>query len=89
LPASARPAGNHRRFAPTDADAQPLRRTFAYARVSGHVQKAHLERQEDWLCAYAVEQGRGNIDVIADLGSRMNRRDEGVDGIRSSSLTAR
>ena len=51
--------------------------TIAYARVSGHDQKADLERQRAALEAYCAAKG-WRFDVICDLGSGLNYRKKGL-----------
>lgn len=53
------------------------RKTFAYARVSSHDQRADLERQAQLLEAYCAAQG-WTYEVINDLGSGMNYRKKGL-----------
>ena len=53
------------------------RRTVAYARVSGHDQRADLERQKQVLTLYCASQG-WPFDIIADLGSGMNHHKKGL-----------
>ena len=52
------------------------RRTVAYARVSGHDQRADLERQKQVLTLYCASQG-WPFDIIADLGSGMDHHKKG------------
>lgn len=47
-------------------------KTVLYARVSGHDQKADLERQVERLLAWAQAQGLENYQVVAEVGSGLN-----------------
>ena len=77
----ARTEGGQRRYDltalhPTAAHIAPAcRKTVAYARVSSHDQRADLERQKQVLELYCASQG-WTVDIIADLGSGMNYRNE-------------
>lgn len=51
--------------------------TIGYARVSGHDQKADLQRQEEVLSSYCAANG-WTYEVICDLGSGMNYRKKGL-----------
>ena len=53
------------------------RRTVAYARVSSRDQKNDLERQKQVLELYCARQG-WTFEVVADLGSGMNYRKQGL-----------
>ena len=53
------------------SQAEAVRKTVAYARVSSHDQKDDLERQKQVLELYCARQG-WTFEVIADLGSGMN-----------------
>lgn len=77
-------AGGHRRYDLAKlkpelfrAEADALRRTVAYARVSSHDQKDDLERQKQVLELYCARQG-WTFEVIADLGSGMNYQKKGL-----------
>lgn len=52
--------------------------TVLYARVSGHDQKDHLQRQVERLRAWAKAQGIEDYTVVEEIGSGLNgRRTEG------------
>lgn len=51
--------------------------TVCYARVSSHVQKEDLQRQQEMLETYCAAKG-WRTEVIADLGSGMNYRKKGL-----------
>ena len=77
-------AGGHRRYDLAKlkpelfrAEADALRRTVAYARVSSHDQKDDLERQKQVLELYCARQG-WTFEVISDLGSGMNYHKKGL-----------
>lgn len=77
-------AGGHRRYDLAKlrpelfrGAAAENRKTLAYARVSSHDQKADLERQKQVLELYCARQG-WTFEVIADLGSGMNYRKNGL-----------
>jgi len=53
------------------------RKTVAYARVSGHDQRADLDRQKQVLELYCARQG-WTYEVISDLGSGMNYHKKGL-----------
>ena len=59
------------------SQAEAVRKTVAYARVSSHDQKDDLERQEQVLELYCARQG-WTFEVIADLGSGMNYHKKGL-----------
>lgn len=59
------------------SQAEAVRKTVAYARVSGHDQKDDLERQKQVLELYCARQG-WTFEVIADLGSGMNYHKKGL-----------
>jgi len=58
-------------------DFASTRKTIAYARVSGHDQKADLERQKQVLELFCSKNG-WTFDIIADLGSGMNYHKKGL-----------
>ena len=59
------------------SQAEAVRKTVAYARVSSHDQKDDLERQKQVLELYCARQG-WTFEVIADLGSGMNYHKKGL-----------
>lgn len=59
------------------SQAEVVRKTVAYARVSSHDQKDDLERQKQVLELYCARQG-WTFEVIADLGSGMNYHKKGL-----------
>jgi len=59
------------------SQAEAVRKTVAYARVSSHDQKDDLERQKQVLELYCARQGWA-FEVIADLGSGMNYHKKGL-----------
>lgn len=59
------------------SQAEAVRKTVAYARVSSHDQKDDLERQKQVLELYCARQG-WTFEVIADLGSGMNYHKNGL-----------
>lgn len=59
------------------SQAEAVRKTIAYARVSSHDQKDDLERQKQVLELYCARQG-WTFEVIADLGSGMNYHKKGL-----------
>ena len=59
------------------SQAEAVRKTVAYARVSSHDQKDDLERQKQVLELYCARQG-WTFEVIADLGSGMNYHKRGL-----------
>ena len=59
------------------SQADAVRKTVAYARVSSHDQKDDLERQKQVLELYCARQG-WTFEVIADLGSGMNYHKKGL-----------
>lgn len=59
------------------SQAEAVRKTVAYARVSSHDQKEDLERQKQVLELYCARQG-WTFEVIADLGSGMNYHKKGL-----------
>ena len=59
------------------SQAEAVRKTVAYARVSSHDQKDDLERQKQVLELYCARQG-WTLEVIADLGSGMNYHKKGL-----------
>ena len=59
------------------SQAEAVRKTVAYARVSSHDQKDDLERQKQVLELYCARQG-WMFEVIADLGSGMNYHKKGL-----------
>ena len=59
------------------SQAEAVRKTVAYARVSIHDQKDDLERQKQVLELYCARQG-WTFEVIADLGSGMNYHKKGL-----------
>ena len=75
---SGRTAGNHRRYVEPAIGTGELRQTILYARVSGHDQKADLERQKQRLLQHAEEPGWRDVTAITDLGSGMNCRKAGL-----------
>ena len=58
-------------------DLADSRKTIAYARVSGHDQKADLERQKQVLELFCSKNG-WTFEIIADLGSGMNYHKKGL-----------
>jgi len=82
-----RTAGGHRRYrlsevlalcGSTPVEAQGL--TVGYARVSGHDQKADLQRQAQRLRDHMASRGiaAAHYEVIEDLGSGLNYRKRGL-----------
>ena len=59
------------------SQAEAVRKTVAYARVSSHDHKDDLERQKQVLELYCARQG-WTFEVIADLGSGMNYHKKGL-----------
>lgn len=59
------------------SQAEAVRKTVAYARVSSHDQKDDLERQKQVLELYCARQG-WTFEGIADLGSGMNYHKKGL-----------
>lgn len=59
------------------SQAEAVRKTVAYARVSSHDQKDDMERQKQVLELYCARQG-WTFEVIADLGSGMNYHKKGL-----------
>ena len=59
------------------SQAEAVRKTVAYARVSSHDQKDDLERQKQVLELYCARQG-WTFEVIADLGSGMSYHKKGL-----------
>ncbi|MWR20540.1 IS607 family transposase, partial [Helicobacter pylori] len=59
------------------SQAEAVRKTVAYARVSSHDQKDDLERQKQVLELYCARQG-WTFEVIAELGSGMNYHKKGL-----------
>src|SRR6266516_6808768 len=57
-----------------DGDGAPDPRAVVYARVSGHDQRADLDRQVARLTAWAAGQGLGVVEVVCEVGSGMNGR---------------
>lgn len=55
--------------APSDTEQS---RTVCYARVSSADQKADLQRQADWLKAFALNMGVEHPEVVTETGSGMN-----------------
>lgn len=51
--------------------------TVGYARVSGHDQKADLQRQAELLSSYCTSKG-WTYEIVRDLGSGMNYRKKGL-----------
>lgn len=58
---------------------QPTGRVVLYGRVSGHGQKADLERQEETLQAWAGKERAGReVMVISEIGSGLNPNRRGL-----------
>lgn len=78
-----RTAGGHRRYS-ADAIAtltnkpKMIEKTIAYARVSTHDQKQDLITQKLRLEQECAARGFANTEVIADLGSGMNYKKQGL-----------
>ncbi len=75
---SFRTCGGHRRYSFLELSAlcgkalPEARKTVAYARVSGHDQKADLERQKERLAAHCAAAGYADVELLRDLGSGLN-----------------
>jgi putative resolvase len=80
---SERTSLGHRRYDPSKLkpgyyhQAESVKRTLAYARVSSNDQKADLERQKQVLELYCAKQG-WTFEILADLGSGMNYHKKGL-----------
>jgi excisionase family DNA binding protein len=82
---SIRTEGGHRRYDISKIRPETVhkynssgnRKTVAYARVSGHDQKADLERQKQVLELYCSKNG-WTFEIITDLGSGMNYQKKGL-----------
>ncbi len=61
-------------------------KTVLYARVSGHDQKADLERQVERLRAWAQAQGLEDYEVVAEVGSANRRRGKLLSLLRDPSV---
>ncbi len=57
-----------------DADRVPDPRAVLYARVSGHRQRADLDRQVARLTAWAAGQGVNVAEVVAEVGAGITGR---------------
>ena len=82
---SIRTEGGHRRYDISKLRTETVhkydfkddRKTIAYARVSGHDQKADLERQKQVLELFCAKNG-WSFEIISDLGSGMNYHKKGL-----------
>ncbi|MGQ7935443.1 IS607 family transposase [Paraburkholderia sp. D1E] len=90
-----RTVGGHRRYqrdtvrAALGAEPAVAGRTVCYARVSSHDQAEQLKTQAARLERHCIDAGFTGIEVVTDLGSRLNYRKKGLERLMSDILRGR